>query len=236
MVFGKSKRAPALSVTATSDALADRERQMLRVGLTALTIPGVVFAFLRWAVPAWDTRVVVPTEHFLIVSSACLVALAMAIALSYAAIQTREPRTFFLAATYLMIAAPFSVHGLMTPGNTFSMHAFHNSMTISAQLSLLLGAITIMLAALPTPTAIDRAIRNQFGPLMIGLILSSLGYILICLTFPTVFDWVPTGQEPAGVRTALGLERHAVGMAIRYLVTVTGVTMCAVAAIRFYRS
>jgi hypothetical protein len=32
-------------------------------------------------------------------------------------VRTREPRTFFLAVTYLMIAAPFSVHGLMTPNH-----------------------------------------------------------------------------------------------------------------------
>jgi hypothetical protein len=94
------------------------------------------------------------------------------------------------------------VHGLMTPGNTFSAHAFHNSMTVSAQLSLLLGAGAIVLAALPTPAKIDRAIRANFAPLMTGLILLSFGYILICLSIPTFLDWVPTGQEPTGMKTA----------------------------------
>jgi hypothetical protein len=209
---------------------------MLHAGLAVLTVPLIVFGLLRWVGRSRDTMIVVPTEHFLIVSAACFVALGMAIALSYAAIRTREPRTFFLAATYLMIAAPFSVHGLMTPGHTFSEHAFHNSMSISAQLSLLLGATAIMLASLPPPATIQRFIRDQFGPLMTGLILLSFGYIVICLSIPTLLDWVPTGQEPAGMETALGVDRHALGMTIRYLITIAGVTMCAVAAVRFYRS
>ena len=236
MLFGAVKRAPARGVIASSDSQAKREKRVLLVGLALLTLPLVVFTLLRWAAPSRDIQIIVPTEHFLIVSAACLIALGMAIALSYAAIRTREPRTFFLVATYLMIAAPFSVHGLMTPGNTFSMHAFHNSMTVSAQLSLLLGGSAIMLAALPTPAKMDRAIRANFASLMTGLVLLSFGYILICLSFPTFLDWVPTGQEPTGVKTAFGLERHSVGMFIRYLVTVTGVVMCAIAATRFYRS
>lgn len=236
MLYGAIRRAPTRSVISTSDFQAERERHLLLVGFAILATPLIGFGLLRWVAPSLDRLIIVPTEHFLIVSAACFIALGMAVALSYAAIHSREPRTFFLAATYLMIAAPFSVHGLMTPGHTFSMHGFHNSMTVSAQLSLLLGAAAIMLAALPTPAAIDRLIRDKFGPLMSGLILLSFGYILICLSFPTILDWVPTGQEPAGMTTAFGLERHAVGMVIRYLVMGSGIVMCAVAARRFYRS
>lgn len=209
---------------------------MLQIGLAALASPLLVFGLLRWLAPSRDALIIVPTEHFLIVSAACLIALGMAVALSYAALRTREPRTFFLAATYLMIAAPFSVHGLMTPGQTFSMHAFHNSMSVSAQLSLLLGAVAIMFASLPTPHPMQRFIREHFGPLMSGLVLLSFGYIALCLSVPGLLDWMPTGQEQAGTKTVFGLDRHAVGMAIRYFITISGIIMCGVAAVRFYRS
>ena len=230
------RRSSARTVRASSDSLAEQERRIFRAGVAVLSVPLVVFVLLRWLAPSLDNLVIVPTEHFLIVSAACLVALGMAVVLSCAAVRTREPRTFFLAATYLMIAAPFSVHGLMTPGQMFSMHGVHNSLTVSALLSLLLGAIAIMLASLPVPAAIDRFIRDQFGPLMVALVLFSVGYILLCITIPAALDWVPTGQEPVGMRTAFGLERRTIGQLVRYLATFGGMLMCGVAAARFYRS
>jgi HD-GYP domain-containing protein (c-di-GMP phosphodiesterase class II) len=205
-------------------------------GLFVLAAPIPLFALLRWIKTGPDTMIVIPTEHFVAVSTACIVALLLAIVLGYAAVRTREPRTFFLAATYMMIAAPFSVHGLMTPGKSFSEYGFHNSMVVSAQASLVLGSIAIMLASFPLPAAIDRTIRDQFGPLMAGLVLLSAGYILLCLSIPQILDWAPTGAEPAGMTTIFGLDRRAVGLLIRYSGMCAGILMCAVAAVRFYRS
>ena len=220
----------------SSDFEAERELRRLRVCLTLLALPSIAFILLRWVMPARDITIVVPTEHFLVVSAACLIALVLAVVLSYAAVRTREPRTFFLAVTYLMIAAPFSVHGLMTPNHAFAMHGFHNSLTVSAQVSLFLGAVAIMLAALPLPARLELFVRNQFGPLMGGVILLAFGYIVLCLSVPTILDWAPTGQEPAGIKTAFGLERQTVGLTIRYTVMSAGMVMCVIAAVRFYRS
>lgn len=237
MIGDLVRRAPYRSVASSSGVEAAREKRLLGAWAALLALPLLVFAALRWFATGPDAQVIVPTEHFLVVSAACLVALLLAVLLSYAAYRTREPRTFFLAATYLMIAAPFSVHGLMTPGHAFAMHGFHNSLSVSAQLSLFLGAITLMLAALPLPAALDRAIRDRFGPLMTAMVLLAFGYILACLSIPTILDWVPTGQEPAGaMKTAFGLDRHAVGLAIRYSLMSAGITACAIAALRFYRS
>jgi HD-GYP domain-containing protein (c-di-GMP phosphodiesterase class II) len=223
-------------VATTSDIEAIRELRRLRVCLALLALPLITFAILRWLAPARDRVIVVPTEHFAVVSAACLIALLLAVGLSYAAVRTREPRTFFLAVTYLMIAAPFSVHGLMTPNHAFAMHGFHNSMTVSAQVSLFLGAIAIMLASLPLPARLDSAIRDQFGPLMTGVILLAFGYIALCLSVPTILDWAPTGGEQPGVKTAFGLERQTVGLTIRYTVMSAGMVVCVIAAVRFYRS
>ena len=209
---------------------------MLLIGLIVLSLPVISFALLRWITTGPDSMIVIPTEHFVAVSIACIVALLLSVVLGYAAVHTREPRTFFLAATYLMIAAPFSVHGLMTPGKSFSEYGFHNSMVVSAQASLILGSLAIMLASFPLPAAVDRTIRDQFGPLMAGLVLLSAGYILLCLSIPTILDWAPTGAEPAGMTTIFGLDRRAVGLLIRYSGMCAGIVMCAVAAVRFYRS
>jgi HD-GYP domain-containing protein (c-di-GMP phosphodiesterase class II) len=230
------RRTPVRSVAVSSDQDAARERRLLWIGIVLLAVPLALFGALHWFATGADAQVIVPTEHFLAVSAACIVALGLAVVLSYAAVRTREPRTFFLAAAYLMIAAPFSVHGLMTPGQTFSMHSFHNSMVVSAQMSLVLGALALMLAARPLPRLLDGAIRNQFGPLMTGTVLLSFGYVLLCLSIPAILDWVPTGGEPAGLTTVLGLDRHAVGLTIRYAAMSASIVMSLIATVRFYRS
>jgi HD-GYP domain-containing protein (c-di-GMP phosphodiesterase class II) len=230
------RRTPVRSVAVSSDQDAVRERRTLCIGIILLALPLAAFGLLHWIATGADAQIVVPTEHFLAVSAACIVALLLAVVFSYAAVRTREPRTFFLAATYLMIAAPFSVHGLMTPGQTFSMHGFHNSMVVSAQTSLVLGALALLLASRPLPRLLDDAIRDQFGPLMAGLVLLSFGYVLLCLSVPTILDWAPTGGEPAGVTTVFGLDRRAVGLSIRYALMGLGIVLSLIAAVRFYRS
>src|SRR4029078_10542916 len=99
----------------------------------------------------------------------------------------------------------------------------------------MLGALAIMLPSFPLPATIDRTIRSQFGPLMAGLVLLSAGYILLCLSIPTILDWAPTGAEPPGMTTILGLDRRAVGLLIRYSGMCVGIGMCALAARSCYR-
>ena len=219
-----------------SDLQARKERRGVALTLLLVLLPILAFWLLKVAPASWDPQIVVPREHFLIVSAACLIAFVMAIVLSVAAVRTIAPRTFFLAAAFLLIATPFSVHGLITPGETFSAHGFHNSLTISAQLSLFLGAALLMVASRPLPASVDRAIRQQYGTLMIGCVLLAIGYILVSLSLPAFLDWVPTGQEQAGITTIFGLDRAAIGKTLRYLAMAAGVAMALIAAYRFYRS
>ena len=160
----------------------------------------------------------------------------MAIVLGVAAVRTREPRTFFLAAAFLLIAGLFSVHGLITPGQVFSAHGFHNSLTISAQLSLFLGSGLLLLASRPLPAALDRTIRAQYGPLMIGAVLLAVGYIGISLSLPGFLDWMPTGDEAPGSAATAGIDRATAGSIARYSAMTLGVAMALAAAYRFYRS
>jgi HD-GYP domain-containing protein (c-di-GMP phosphodiesterase class II) len=160
----------------------------------------------------------------------------LAVMLSAAAVRTREPRTFFLAAAFLMIASPFSVHGLITPGQMFSAHAFHNSLTISAQLSLFLGAALLLVASQPLPESVGRVIRAHYGLLMVGTVLLAAGYIVLGLARPEFLNWVPTGGERAGMATIFGLDRAAFGGTLRHLAMAAGIGMALLAAFRFYRS
>lgn len=230
------RRSPRLNVASTSEIQAESEQRMLQVALVLLSAPILAFVVLRWFAPGLDASFAIPREHFLAVSLACIVAVGMAVMVGQAAVKTREPRTFFLAATFIAIAAPFSVHGLMTPGQTFSMHGFHNSLSVSAQVALFLGGLFIMLASLPIPAPLGTFIRDQFGALMSGLILLAIGYVVICLSVPTFLDWVPTGNEPAGIQTAFGLDRQFAGKTLRYTTMSLGIVMAMIAARRFYRS
>ncbi len=203
---------------------------------TALVlVPIVLFVLLRWVAPAVDHIVAVPTRHFYIVSAACLIALGMAIVLSVAAVRSREPRTYFLAATYISLAAPFAVHGLMTPGQHFA-DGFYGSMSVSAQLSLVLGSVCIYMASRPLPPRLHRLISESFGPVMMATVLVAVAYILICLSFKGVLDWVPTGNERDGVTTMFGLDRSSVGWVLRLTLASIGVLSATDAALTFHRS
>ena len=201
-----------------------------------LALPIVAFWVVTNGPAGWDPTIAVPAEHFIVVSAAALAAMAMAVVLGIAAAHTREPRTFFLAAAFLLIAGPFSVHGLITPGQTFSAHDFHHSLTISAQLSLFLGAALLMVASRPLPSSLDRTIREQFTALMMGVALLAVGYIVVSLALPGFLDGMPTGDEAPGQGTFAGLDRATAGSIARYTAMTAGVAMALIAAYRFYRS
>ncbi|HRA48320.1 MAG TPA: HD-GYP domain-containing protein [Thermomicrobiales bacterium] len=222
-------------VVTASDILHQRERLIYRVAVLVCLLPLMLFVLLRWLTPALDHTLAVPTQHFFMVSGACVLAFAMAVLVGLVAVRSREPRTYFLATTYIALAAPFSVHGLMTPGMHFA-DGFYNSLSVSAQLSLVLGAVCIYLASRPIPARVDQAIREQFGAIMTATVLVAVAYVLVCLSFPTVLDWVPTGNEPAGITTLFGLSRHDVGWILRIVFTALGVVCSLKAASTFGKS
>jgi hypothetical protein len=55
-------------------------------------MPLVAFGVLHWFATGIDTRIIVPTEHFVAVSIACVVAMLLAVVLGYAAVRTREEK------------------------------------------------------------------------------------------------------------------------------------------------
>jgi HD-GYP domain-containing protein (c-di-GMP phosphodiesterase class II) len=171
----------------------DRERiERLQVGavLTVLTLPVGFFLYLRER-PAIDPIFQVPTQHFYVVSAISLLALALAIAVGLASVRARQPRTFFMAAAFLMIAGIFATHGLTTSG--VIVHGFHRTIVVSARLSLVLGGLMFALSAIEPSRAVGRWIGRHHGRLIGALLVGLALYIGANLVHPSLLDGVPIG-------------------------------------------
>jgi HD-GYP domain-containing protein (c-di-GMP phosphodiesterase class II) len=171
------------------------ERKQLVV--TALLLaPLALFFFLRHN-PNLDRTYRIPLEHFYVVSATSLAALTLAVIVGVASVRSRAPRTFLVTAGFLAIAGIFSVHGLSTPGEQMFFKESHHSLAISARLSLLLGGLFFFLSTLNLPARIDRLIARYHGRLVSGAILVVAVYIGANLMFPSLLDFIPTGQSSA---------------------------------------
>lgn len=233
MRLGRTK---SRRITPTDVARA-REQRQLRLAVAALASPLLVFVALTYGPTGWDPMLMVPTEHFYIVSAA-LTAFGMALLVGVASVRTREPRTFALASGFLCVAGVFSVHGLMTPGMAFT-DGFHNGLLISARLSLLLGSLCLFAATLQPPPRVAAFVARRHGPLMAAVAGLVAAYVVANLRFPALLDRVPTGAEQAfpGQPVPADLElRRTVGQSLSYLVLVVSVAAGLVAASRFARS
>jgi hypothetical protein len=179
----------------------DRARiERLQVGgvLAVLAVPLAVFFYLREH-PTLDALVQIPTKHFYVVSAAALSALALAVLVGIASVRSRQPRTFFLAAAFLVIAGIFATHGLATPGVV--VHGFHKSISVSARLSLLLGGLFFALSAIEPPAMIGRFVGRCHGRLFAGVLVALALYVGGNLAYPALLDWVPTGSGTGSART-----------------------------------
>lgn len=164
---------------------------------TLLLLPLLGYFALTVVFPERDALVRVPLEHFYIVSAAALAALAMAIVIGIASVRTREPRTVAVALGFLAVAGIFSVHGLMTPGDHMIVGEMHNSLVISARLSLFIGSLCFLLAAFEPPQRVVRAIRARHGLLLGGSVIVITAYVFANLLVPHLLDWFPTGEPTA---------------------------------------
>lgn len=179
-----------------------RERGQLVVAALLLA-PTALFFYLRHN-PDLDRTYQIPAKHFSIVSATSLAALTLAIVVGLASVRSRAPRTFVVAG-FLAIAGIFSVHGLSTPGEHMFIKEPHHSIAISARLSLLIGGLCFFLSTLSLPARVDRFIAGNHGRLLAGAILFVVLYIGANLAFPSLLDFVPTGQAtsaPAPSKTS----------------------------------
>jgi HD-GYP domain-containing protein (c-di-GMP phosphodiesterase class II) len=183
---------------------------------TLILAPITLFLVLTEITPELDSRVSVPSTHFFIVSAASLCALVMAILVGVASVRSREPRTFFVAAAFLVIAGIFSVHGLTTPGDNMLVKEMHHSLVISARLSLFLGACLFLLSAFPPPRKVNRFISAHHGPLMTLTVAIITLYIGANLVRPDLLDFVPTGTSPRSAATTIQQPPDDYGTQVGY--------------------
>jgi len=167
-----------------------------------LLLPLFLYFLLTVIAPELDHTIAIPTPHFFIVSAAALLALAMAALVGVASVQSREPRTFFIAASFMFIAGIFSVHGLTTPGANMPVKEMHHSLVISARLSLFIGSLVFALSSFKIPRRIDRLISRHHSTLMIATVAVIALYIGANLAKPDLLDFIPTGTTPRQAQTA----------------------------------
>src|SRR5437660_2966319 len=84
-------------------------------GLGSLLFPAGIFAWLA-AHPASDPSVIVPRQHFFIVTVVSLLAFGLAILLAIAAVQIAQYRVLFFCLGFMAMGGIFAVHGIDTPG------------------------------------------------------------------------------------------------------------------------
>src|ERR1700736_4153589 len=83
--------------------------------LRLLFLPAGIFAWLL-AHPAVDPNIVVPWQHFYIVTAVSLLAFGLAVLLAIAAVQIAQYRVLFLCLGFMAMGGIFAVHGIDTPG------------------------------------------------------------------------------------------------------------------------
>ena len=124
--------------------------------LLGLLVPA---SFVPLAAAGGGPALVVPYQHFYIVSAVAGIAALVAAALALATIQIGLYRVLFLCLGFMSLCAIFAVHGLTTPGilvpNLFAEYS-GSAVAISAYLSLAVPALFFATCYLPGLSRLER--------------------------------------------------------------------------------
>jgi hypothetical protein len=132
--------------------------------LGSLLFPVGIFLWLLTHSQA-DPAVVVPRQHFLIVTVVSLLAFALAALLAVASVQIAQYRVLFLCLGFMAMGGIFAVHGIDTPGIMESGEAGRYAgavVGVSAYLSLFVPALFFAASYTPLTAAFER--RLPFSP------------------------------------------------------------------------
>ena len=129
----------------------------------ALVVLGLLVpaSFVPLAVAGGGGTLVVPYQHFYIVSAVSMAAAIIAGTLALATIQIGLYRVLFLCLGFMSLCAIFAVHGLTTPGilvpNLFQEYS-GSAVAISAYLSLAVPALFFAASYLPGLARLERSL------------------------------------------------------------------------------
>jgi HD domain len=135
------------------------------VGVVAIALALVVLAGLL-AFPALNVSVVIPIQHFYVVSAVSLLALLVAVMLSISAAQLQHYKLLLLGVGFMSMAGLFSVHGLATPGAMVPIHAGYvgeqSVVQVAGFLALVVPAVFFAVGYVPLLSLYER--RLPFWP------------------------------------------------------------------------
>jgi putative nucleotidyltransferase with HDIG domain len=153
-----------------------------------LGAPLAAFAVLL-ANPAWDHTWGTFDGHFWVVSVTAVAAAIACVLFIGAATSLHETRTIFLGLAFMSIASIFAVHGLSTPGHI--QHEAYSVISISAWLSVLVGAFFVACSCLALPEHADDWLRKN-GIVVFGSVAVLMGiYVGTGIASPEWLEWVP---------------------------------------------
>jgi HD-GYP domain-containing protein (c-di-GMP phosphodiesterase class II) len=173
--------------------------------LGSLLFPAGIFAWLL-AHPAVDPSIVVPRQHFAIVTVVSLLAFGLAALLAIAAVQIAQYRVLFLCLGFMAMGGIFAVHAIDTPGILQGGQAGEYAgavVGVSAYLSLFVPALFFAASYTPVTAAFER--RLPFSPagwliILLGTALGIYGVLAVATT--ELIARLPFGVQPYS--TAMG--------------------------------
>jgi HD domain-containing protein len=163
--------------------------------------------FVPLAAAGGGADIVVPYQHFYIVSAVSLVAVAIAAALAVATIQIGLYRVLFLSLGFMSLCAIFAVHGLTTPGilvpNLFKEYS-GSAVAISAYLSLAIPATFFAVSYLPGLGRLERSLPFwPAGWLVLVVVLGLLAYAGIAIYNTSLIARLPLSEPPYSTALAI---------------------------------
>jgi class 3 adenylate cyclase len=85
------------------------------LAVLAVIVPGALLAWLQLN-PAANPEIVLPNEHFIVVTIVSMIAFGVAVLVARAAVQLEQRHVLLVALGFMALAGFFSVHALSTPG------------------------------------------------------------------------------------------------------------------------
>lgn len=152
-----------------------------------LIAPLVLIAFLAGN-PTADVHWHVDSQHFAITTNVAMVALIVALIVTWTALNLRSADTLFVALGFMTLAGIFAVHGLATPNvlltGELTLTGASLIVAVSAQLALLVPGILFALRATPLPAWVAR--NGILTPRRLVTLTAVLliGYGVLSLTWP----------------------------------------------------
>ena len=153
------------------------------VGVVAIALALVVLAGLL-AFPSLNLAVVIPIQHFYVVSAVSLLAFLVAVMLSISAAQLQHYKLLLLGVGFMSMAGLFSVHGLATPGVMVPAEAGYagdrSVVQVAGFLALVVPAVFFAAGYLPLLSLYER--RLPFWPAG-ALVLVTLSALAVFAAF-----------------------------------------------------